>query len=68
MSTETKTSSHGLTFLGALQVLFIGLKLTGFIDWPWWQVLLPVVIDVAILVVLLVLLGIAVYREYTRSH
>lgn len=25
---------HGLT------ILFVGLKLTGQIDWPWWQVLL----------------------------
>jgi len=24
-----------------LTVLFVGLKLTNFIDWSWWYVLLP---------------------------
>ena len=24
-----------------LTILFIGLKLAGFITWPWWLVLLP---------------------------
>lgn len=30
-----------LGLLGALGVLFIGLKLTGYITWSWWLVLLP---------------------------
>ena len=29
-------------FCAALGVLFIGLKLTGHIDWSWWWVLAPV--------------------------
>lgn len=28
-------------FLKLLTVLFIGLKLTGHIDWSWWWVLAP---------------------------
>jgi len=28
-------------FLPALTILFIALKLTQFIDWSWWFVLLP---------------------------
>lgn len=28
-------------FFGWLGLLFIGLKLTGYIDWSWWLVLLP---------------------------
>ena len=31
-----------MSFLGLLAVLFIGLKLTEFIDWSWWFVLMPV--------------------------
>lgn len=27
--------------IGALGVLFVGLKLTGYIDWSWWLVTLP---------------------------
>lgn len=28
-------------FLMLLTLLFIGLKLTGYIDWSWWFVLMP---------------------------
>jgi len=30
-----------MKFFGLLTVLFVGLKLTGYIDWSWWLVLLP---------------------------
>ena len=30
-----------MSFLGALTLLFIGLKLGGIITWSWWLVLLP---------------------------
>jgi hypothetical protein len=30
-----------LSFVGALTLLFIALKLTGHIDWSWWWVLSP---------------------------
>lgn len=33
--------SGGVSFLGLLALLFIGLKLGGVITWPWWLVLLP---------------------------
>ena len=32
---------NGIGFTGLLQILFIGLKLTGFIDWSWLWVLSP---------------------------
>lgn len=32
---------NGITFLSALAVQFVGLKLAGIIGWPWWAVLLP---------------------------
>lgn len=31
----------GIGFLGLLTILFIGLKLTGHIDWSWLWVLAP---------------------------
>lgn len=45
-----------MTFLGLLAVLFIGLKLTGFIAWSWWLVTLPLWggIVIALAVILLV--------------
>lgn len=34
-------TSSGMGFLGWLQILFIGLKLTNYISWPWLWVLSP---------------------------
>ena len=36
-----------MTALDGLQLLFIGLKLTGYIDWNWWYVLIPFWIGLA---------------------
>lgn len=42
MATETKTtSSGGIGVLGLLGVVFVTLKLTGYIDWSWWWVTAP---------------------------
>ncbi len=42
MSDSTSSSSSGgIGVLGLLGVLFVGLKLTGIIDWSWWWVTLP---------------------------
>lgn len=32
----------GISFIGALTILVIALKLTGFIDWSWLWVLSPI--------------------------
>jgi len=34
-----------------LQLLFIGLKLTGYINWSWWLVLAPLWISALVLIV-----------------
>lgn len=41
MSNSSSSSSSGATTLGLLGVLFVGLKLTGYIDWSWWWVTAP---------------------------
>jgi hypothetical protein len=46
-------------FAGMLAVLFIGLKLTNYIDWSWWWVLSPLWIGFAMVLVILVVAGIA---------
>ena len=38
---EKTSSSGGIGVFGLLGVLFVGLKLTGFIDWSWWWVTAP---------------------------
>jgi hypothetical protein len=44
------TSGAGIGFFGLLTVLFIGLKLTGYIDWSWWWVLSPIWIPWAMVI------------------
>ena len=38
---NSKSNSGGVGFCGLLTILFIGLKLTGNIDWSWWWVFSP---------------------------
>ncbi len=35
------TASGGVGIFGLLGLLFVALKLLGFINWSWWWVLLP---------------------------
>lgn len=46
---EPKNVNVSVGFLGWLTLLFIGLKLTGYIDWSWWFVLMPIYIVPAVL-------------------
>ena len=41
MSNNTQTQTGGIGFLGLLAIVFITLKLTGYIAWSWWWVLSP---------------------------
>ena len=53
-------STGGVGFLGLLTLLFIGLKLTGYIAWSWIWVLAPIWIPICISLLILsvvVLLG-----------
>jgi len=38
---ENNSNSGGIGFCGLLGIVFITLKLTGFINWSWWWVLAP---------------------------
>lgn len=49
---------RGITFLGALAALLIGLRLVGVIDWPWWAVLLPVWWPLALVAALVLVIAV----------
>lgn len=49
---------NGVGFFSLLGVLFIGLKLTGYIDWSWWLVLLPIYGPITIVLILVLLFAI----------
>ena len=52
-------AAYGVTFSGLLQIAFIVLKILGKIDWSWWLVLLPTIID-AVLFLFVIIVGIIV--------
>jgi hypothetical protein len=52
-NTMSSSSSSGISFPGALTVLFVGLKLTNVITWSWWWVLSPIWISLSLAVVVI---------------
>lgn len=61
MTTQTEVKNYGIGFLPLLTIVFIVLKLTGYITWSWWLVLLPMIIQVGIAVIALLIIGITYY-------
>lgn len=55
MKNNNNNASGGIGFCGLLTILFIGLKLTRFIDWSWIWVLAPIWIPIAISIICIVL-------------
>jgi len=54
MSKPSSTSSSGgIGFTGLLTIVFIVLKLTGYIHWTWWWVLSPLWIGALVGLVIL---------------
>lgn len=41
-SSNSSSSGGGVGFASLLTLLFVGLKLTHYIDWSWWWVLSPI--------------------------
>ena len=54
---SSSSSSGGISFTGALTILFIGLKLTNVITWSWWWVLSPIWISLSIVVFILLIVA-----------
>lgn len=44
-----------ISFCGTLTILFIALKLTGVISWPWLWVLSPLLIGYAVVILLFII-------------
>lgn len=62
-NSNVSSSSGGIGFFGLLGIVFIVLKLTGYINWSWWIVLSP--IWGSVLVGLLIFLAVlfVIYRN-----
>ena len=64
MSQSNTSTSSGIGFTGLLTILFIALKLTGYIDWSWWWVLSPIWISA---LVILSILGVILIVALTMA-
>ena len=63
MSNES-SNSGGIGFLGLLCIVFIVLKLTGYINWSWWWVTILIWGGAAIFIIgLLIFLLIALIKD-----
>jgi hypothetical protein len=67
MSNNSSSSSSGIGFPGLLTVLFIGLKLTGYINWSWVWVLSPIWISASfVFAIILIIAIVAVIAEMNK--
>lgn len=68
MSNSSSNSTSGIGFFGLLSIVFITLKLTGYINWSWWLVLLPIWGWVAFVVVVAVIAFLFVALSGARNQ
>lgn len=52
-------SSGGISFFGALFLIFLILKLTGHITWSWWYVTMPLWGNLALVVSIMALFALS---------
>lgn len=62
---DNNTSTSGLGLTSVLTIIFVVLKLVGVINWSWWWVLSPVLIDLSLALILIV--GYAIYKVYDNK-
>jgi hypothetical protein len=61
---SSSTSGGGISFIGLLTIVFITLKLTGYITWSWWWVLSPIWISwIFIFLILIIVIVWAVMQD-----
>lgn len=53
---KSSSTTSGIGFFGLLTIVFITLKLTGYIDWSWFWVLSPLLAPVVIIFTILVIM------------
>jgi hypothetical protein len=63
-SSSSGSASASISTSGLLGVLFVGLKLTGYIHWPWLWVTAPFWIPLAILLAVFAFAGVVLFLIY----
>lgn len=63
MSQRSEATNTGIGVAGVVQIVFLILKLCKVIDWSWWFVMLPTLIEIGLLVVILTIGAVVVIAE-----
>lgn len=67
MNNATTKVEGSFPFLSILCLIFITLKLTGYITWSWWWVLAPIWIPISIIIVVFVIVGMLYVAENNKN-
>lgn len=60
---NVSSSSGGIGFFGLLGIVFIVLKLTGYINWSWWIVLSPIWGSILVGLLIFLVVSFVIYRN-----
>ena len=63
---RTNVKFDGWMLAVSLTVIFTVFRVCGIVDWPWWILLMPMFVDLAVVVVLLVVVGAAGIYMYSK--
>jgi len=66
MSNKNNNTSNGLGLGTILFLIFMILKLTGYITWSWWYVTLPLWGPALLVLVILGIVAFIAYNEHKR--
>jgi hypothetical protein len=66
MSNNKSNSSSGLGLGVILFLIFMTLKLTGYITWSWWYVTLPLWGPISLVLVIMGIVALIAYNKYKR--
>lgn len=67
MSDSKAVTTSGLSFDLVLFLIFLVLKLTGFIDWSWWWIFAPLWIPVGVALLIVFIIGIVFIYKLPKS-
>lgn len=68
MSSDNSNNNGGIGFVGLLAIVFITLKLTGYIDWTWFWVLSPLWISFLIGIVALIVVAVIAWKTWRGNR
>jgi hypothetical protein len=63
---NNNNSSSGLGLGVILFLIFMVLKLTGYITWSWWYVTLPLYGPILLVLVIMGIVALVAYNKYKR--